>query len=477
MEREYLRRPEQPSSAQRKKEIEERIRRLREEKRRSRSAIRKKKRGREPGGFKAPLVLALLLAALYLIASAVVATVKAASFNGDTALYEQEVSPKNLDELQSYIQSSSGAVRPAPPEISAKAAALYDPETGQFLYEKDADRQLPNASTTKMMTAILALENSSLSEKVTISRRASTTPEQSIWLQEGEFLTVEQLLYALMLRSANDAAVALAEHVSGSVEAFAELMNRRAAEIGARNTNFVTPNGLDAPGHRTTARDLAYIGAYCMDNEDFRKIVVTDSYALPPSPANQWSRVCENRNKLLKIYPYANGIKTGYTEPAGKCLVGSAEKGGRRLISVILNGGDDYFEESRDLLEYGFEDFTRVVYALEGEEVFRLKVGHMPQREATAVASSDLKLTVRTDRVEEALGGVLRFRRWSDYPLEKGQIGELIVNVNGYTARVGLVACEALPSPESLDRLWSFLAAIFTFGTLSLFEKVGWHER
>jgi|GEM_PF-496450 len=468
MEREYLRRPGQGPTSYRRESAEERIRRLREEKRRSRRQERRQKRSTITGPLQALFRLIMILLAFYLLVSTLTATVRAATFKGDSSWHENSVTPANLDQLQPYLDETASHQAPVPPEIAALSAALYDPDTGQFLYEKEADRQLPNASTTKMLTGILTLENCSLQDQVTISRRAATTPEQSIWLKEGETLTVEDLLYALMLRSANDAAVALAEHVSGSVEAFADLMNRKAAEIGATGTHFVNPNGLDAPGHHTTAHDLALIGAYCMRNEDFRRIVATDSYALPPSPGNQWERISDNHNKLLDIYPYADGIKTGYTVPAGKCLVGSAEKDGRRLISVILNGGEGYFQDSARLLEYGFEEFVRVVYARQGDGFFRMKVGRLPQSETEAVAAEDLQLTVRKDLLKEALAGTLRCRRWVDYPLGKGQeVGEISAAAGQYRARVGLVSGESVPSPSGLKRMWSFLSALLTFGFLA----------
>jgi D-alanyl-D-alanine carboxypeptidase (penicillin-binding protein 5/6) len=463
MEREYTRYPASAGS-QRRKEIEQRIKKMRREKRRSRKQERK---GSTRLG-RAAILLVILLACLYLSASFLVAVVRASTFDGDTKLYTQDTQPQNLDELSAYLNPDGSKVGPvSSPEIAARSAILMDPDNGQALYEKNADQPLPNASTTKILTGIIAIESCDPNERVTISKRAATTPEQSIWLQEGETLTVEQLLYAMLLRSANDASVALAEHVAGSVEAFAEIMNRRAAEMGATGSHFVTPNGLHDPQHYTTARDLAKIASYCMRNPVFRRIIATESYALPPSPGNQWERICENHNKLLEIYPDANGIKTGYTVPAGKCLVGSAERGGRELISVLLDGGEGYFQDTAKLLDYGFNNFVRVYYAHGGNEFIGVKVGNMPSSSVFAVAEQDLVLNVRKDRLEQNMQGEAMYRKWVDYPVAEGQeLGKLRAETDGFSCEINLVAGREVPSPGGLDRIFSFLAMALTFGVV-----------
>ncbi len=465
MEREYTRYPPGATNKERRTDIERRIRDMRLEKKRA------KRRGRSPveKALHAVLVLLLSIACVYLLISTLAATVRAASHRGDTSVYTEEITPKNIEELKDYVEGGGGGGHVIiAPQIDAKSAVLMDPDTGQFLFEMNPDLRLPNASTTKILTGIIVLENCGLGERVTISRRAAQTPEQSIWLQEGETLTVEQLLYAMLLRSANDASVALAEHVAGSVEAFAKMMNEKAVQIGAANSNFVTPNGLHDPQHYTTARDLALIGAYCMRNQDFRRIVTTEEYSLPPSPGNQWERVSSNHNKLLKIYGDANGIKTGYTVPAGKCLVGSAERGERRLIGAVLNGGEDYFQDVASLFDYGFDGFTRVIFARAGEPVFDIEVGYMPTGRASAVARDDLFLTVRKDKVEESVKGIMEYRRWADYPLDRGQgLGRIIAEAGDFTAEVELVAQDGTPAPAFTRRIWSFLEAVLTFGAVS----------
>ncbi len=402
----------------------------------------------------------LLCLACFFALCLLTAAFEAIGFRGDEAVRTVELPAANRDDLQALLAAAPQRV--TPPQITARSSILVDPDSGQVLFEDNADEPLPNASTTKILTGIIALERCSLSERVLISKRAAATPEQSIWLQEGETLTVEQLLYALLLRSANDAAVALAEKVSGSVEAFSELMNERAAEMGATSSNFVTPSGLDAPGHRTTARDLAAIASYCMDNPEFRKIVVTDEYQLPPSPGNEWPRVATNHNRLLGMYPSATGIKTGYTVPAGLCVVGSAEAEGRRLIAVVLNGGEDFFEDCAALLDYGMVSFCRVVYARAGEELFRIKVGNLPGGEVSVASPADLVRTVRLDRLNAAMSGAMEYRAWADYPVEDGQaLGSLTVNPDGTPVVVALEAQEAAPSPGPAGRAWAFIASIF----------------
>jgi D-alanyl-D-alanine carboxypeptidase (penicillin-binding protein 5/6) len=209
------------------------------------------------------------------------------------------------------------------PQVQARAAILMDAETGQVLYAKNAHKPLPPASITKVMTAILVLERCDLDAVVKASERAVNTKASSMHLRVGEQVKVRDLLYALMLRSANDAAVALAEHAAGSVEAFAQLMNEKAKSLGAKHTHFVNPHGLHDPRHLSTAYDLALITRYAMENETFRAIVKTPYYIVERS-MNQDDLWMVNKAKFLQEYPDAEGVKTGYTNPAGYCFAGSA---------------------------------------------------------------------------------------------------------------------------------------------------------
>lgn len=249
--------------------------------------------------------------------------------------------------------------------ISAKSAILIDSDSGRVLYEHNSYEKLPMASTTKIMTGLLACESGELNESVKVSTFASGTEGSSLWLKIGEKQTLENLTYGLMLKSGNDAAVAIAEYLGGSIDAFALLMNKKAREIGAVNTNFENPHGLDSDGHYTTAYDLALIARDAMKNEKFSEIVSTKTYSIPMQ-GEKWNRALKNHNKLLWNYEGCNGVKTGFTKKCGRCLVSSAERNGRELICVTLNAPDDW-KDHIYLLNYGFDNFETKVVAKKGE--------------------------------------------------------------------------------------------------------------
>jgi len=236
--------------------------------------------------------------------------------------------------------------------VSAQYACLIDAQTGRILYEKNAYENHSMASTTKIMTALLALENSSPEEVVTISSNAANTEGSSIYLKSGEKLPLSDLLYGLMLESGNDAAVAIAEHISGNVESFAQAMTERAHQIGAINTFFQNPNGLDAEGHHTTAYELALITRQALLNDDFTEIVATKRKTTDGAN-NTTVRSFYNHNKMLSMYPGCIGVKTGYTKKTGRCLVTAAVREHTRLICVTLNAPDDWNDHTR-MLDYGF---------------------------------------------------------------------------------------------------------------------------
>lgn len=238
-------------------------------------------------------------------------------------------------------------------DLSARAAALIDGKSGKVLFEKNKDERLPMASTTKIMTGLLACESKKMKKIVTVSPVASGTEGSSLWLEPGEKQTLENLTYGLMLRSGNDAAVAIAEYLGGSTEAFALMMNERAKKIGVQNTGFQNPNGLDAEGHFTTAYDLALISREAMKNKKFRKIVSTKNKTIPWE-SSEWDRSLTNHNKMLWRYEGCNGIKTGFTKKSGRCLVTSAKRGKMELICVTLNAPDDWNDHTK-MLDYGFE--------------------------------------------------------------------------------------------------------------------------
>lgn len=236
-----------------------------------------------------------------------------------------------------------------PATADAAAEIAMELETGAVLTEKNADARLPMASTTKIMTAIVIIEDCALDEAFVVPDEAVGVEGSSIYLKKEEEIDVRDLLYGLMLRSGNDSATALAIHHSGSVEKFVEVMNERAQVMGAADTHFTNPSGLPDDGHYTTARDLCAIACYAMKNETFREVVSTRSYR-----GN--FRSYANKNKMLANYAGANGVKTGYTLKAGRCLVTSAERGGMDVVAVVLNCPDMY-ERSAAILDYCFAEY------------------------------------------------------------------------------------------------------------------------
>jgi serine-type D-Ala-D-Ala carboxypeptidase (penicillin-binding protein 5/6) len=217
------------------------------------------------------------------------------------------------------------------------------------------------------MTAILALEAGNLKDVVVTSPRAAATGGSSIWLEEGEEKSLEELLYGLMLRSGNDAAVAIAEHIAGDESSYAQMMTRRSQELGARNTSFQNPHGLHHNEHYTTAYDFSRIAAHAMGISKFKEIIATE-HTIISWPGHPWERHLYNQNKLLEIYPGAEGIKTGWTTPAGRCFVGAATREGRRLIVVLLNA-PSMWEDAVALLDYGYNNYSYQPLIYEGQSL------------------------------------------------------------------------------------------------------------
>lgn len=243
--------------------------------------------------------------------------------------------------------------------ISAQKAILMDGETGRVIYEKDAYSRSLIASTTKIMTALLVCEQCNVLDRMRIPKEAVGIEGSSMYLKEGEVLTLQELLYGLMLQSGNDAAVALAIYCGGTVEGFVQLMNDKAYRMGLTGTNFENPNGLDSPHHYSTARDLAVLAAYAMQNPIFAQTVATRSVRVG-------ERSLQNHNKLLWRVDGADGVKTGYTKAAGRILVSSAKRDGRRLICVTINDGNDWADHQL-LLEDGFSRYENKTIVQAGD--------------------------------------------------------------------------------------------------------------
>ncbi|WP_413088839.1 D-alanyl-D-alanine carboxypeptidase family protein [Terribacillus sp. 179-K 1B1 HS] len=240
----------------------------------------------------------------------------------------------------------------AKPEVSADAAILMELSTGRILYEKNATDPKRIASITKIMTAIIAIESGKMDEEVTVSKNAVYTEGSSIYLEEGEKIPLKDLVYGLMLRSGNDAAVAIAEHVGGSEEGFTHLMNEKAAWLGMQDSHFDNPHGLDTETHHSSAYDMALLTKYAMQNDTFRKISAAKQYK-----ADTKKYAWGNKNKMLtRYYEYSTGGKTGYTKKAGRTLVSTAEKDGMELVVVTINDPDDW-RDHMNLFDWGFEEY------------------------------------------------------------------------------------------------------------------------
>ncbi len=335
-----------------------------------------------------------------------------------------------------------GALAPAPevyaasgpPEVIADAAVLIDSSTGQVLYDKQKDKQKFPASTTKVMTALLACENLDFSKTVTIDGDTGFTKGARIYLLEDEQLTVEQIFTAMMTESANDAAVALAKEISGSQEAFAERMNRRAKELGAENSNFVNPNGLHDEAHVSTAYDLALIAREGMKHQEFRDAVSTYKYYIPATN-KQDERYLYNANRLLydtkrKVtvngvsrpikYDDAIGIKTGYTPEAGNCLIAGAKRGETELIAVVLDSGGLY-QDAISLLEYGFDNYKSVPVMTAGTELGEVPVKKGKVKTVKAVADRDIIATMSMGTLDNSIAKKTEMIEDLRAPVKKGQ--------------------------------------------------------
>jgi len=314
------------------------------------------------------------------------------------------------------LSPAYGATKP--PSINGVTGCLIDGRTGVVIYDNGMNQPMAPASTTKMITALLALENLPMNKQVVIDSQVEGTEGNSLNLVSGEIITVQDLIYGMMLYSANDAAVALAKAVSGSVSDFAKLMNARAAELGAKNTHFVNPNGLTVPGHTTTAYDLAMIAKGCMQNETFREICKTPSYRIPPNLKSA-EREVKNTNLMLTDdttmvtvggvsvpvkYQYCIGIKTGSTTEAGNCLVAAAEKDGTMLISVILKSGDlERYSDSIALFDWGFKNYRSYEAVSKGKQVDKIRVKDGSVRKVGVAAANDCYVTMSNDAANSVI--------------------------------------------------------------------------
>lgn len=311
--------------------------------------------------------------------------------------------------------------------LDCVAGVVIDQESGRVLYDKNGDKILPMASTTKIITAIVAIENSNLSDVVVVSKTAAAIGGSTVGLKPGEKITMEELLYGLMLRSGNDSAIAIAEYIGGSVEKFAKLMNDKALQLGAYNTSFVTPHGLDREEHYTTARDLARITAYSMKNETFAKIVATKS--ISAGITGDFNRSYANINKFLFKLENSDGVKTGFTGNAGKCLVASVKHSYGRYICVVLNSSDRWRDAER-LMEYSDKNYSFIKIFGKDEAIKKYRVYGGNQKYIKGSLKNDLYLPVLADEVNKYKVDVYAPSVLFSPINENEPIGNLVVSID-----------------------------------------------
>ena len=329
--------------------------------------------------------------------------------------------------------------------ISAKSATLYQPDTGNFLFKKNSSKRLPMASTTKIMTAIIASERLSRDKIYEIMPEAVGIEGSSAYLKAGDKISGEELLYALLLQSANDAAVAIAYHVSGSIEDFADLMNDKVCELGLTNTHFTNPHGLDDEEHYTTAEDLALISSELLSDPSLSEIVSTYKKTFIGEGRQ---RTYVNHNKLLLKYDDAIGVKTGFTKKSGRCLVGAAERDGLRFITVTLDAPNDW-NDHKTLFDYGFNSLECLSLANEGE--FHYEIPLINGKDGFITVKNTEKLSLILPKTEREIEKCVKMHKYVIAPVCEGtKLGEVIFTDNGKElGRIHLVAEKTVPTIKS----------------------------
>jgi len=390
-----------------------------------------------------------LLVAILAVAVAVSSAPAVASDDGaiilrledDQPARSESAAPETPGPTPQVIDVPPSAAQIAPqPRIKAASAVLMDARTGQVLYARNPHVRRPNASTTKIMTAILLIEHCRMTDKIKASKKASETPYTSIHLKPGEQILARDLLMGMMVRSANDAAVAAAEHIAGSTSKFAAMMNRRAREIGCRNTHFLTPNGLYSKDHYSTAYDLCLMARYGFQYDLFNEAISTRKHFLDSRTVNKKDLAVFSRCKFLRDYPWADGAKSGYVKQAGYCLVGSATQGGWRLVCAVLKS-DNAGRDVVAAMDYGFAGFepytvARANLPCAGAEIRggdRATVPAAPVEDVRVVVpKTGARITTRLDLLP------------LEAPVVRGaKLGKIVASVNGKpAAAVELLAAE-----------------------------------
>ena len=379
------------------------------------------------------------------------------------------------------------------PNLVSEAAILIDSNTNKILYSKNADQKMYPASTTKILTAILTLENCNLDDEVTVSDTAILDiPEgySSANLQFGEVLTVEQLLQLLLVHSANDAANVLAEHVGGSIESFVSMMNTKVHDLGLENTHFTNAYGLHDENHYTTAYDLAIIMKYCVQNNDFRRIAGSASVAIPATNKSG-VRKYDSTNDLIipnskNYYQYLTAGKTGFTTPAGECLVTSAYKNDIELICVILGGSQTVnnsslrFSETKELYEYGYNNYSLKPIVSEGNSIYNVTIDNATKETENLdlIAENDINAIVSNDVSLDNLEPSITLYQNLTAPITEGTIiGSAEYDVDGVKYNVNLIASHNVEKFNIWDYSFYFLAGFLLILVIICLLKIKTKKR
>lgn len=355
--------------------------------------------------------------------------------------------------------------------INAKSALLMDASTGEILYEKNIHEKLPPASITKIMTLLLAMEaldsnKISLNDQVQISEKASGMGGSQIYLEPGEIQTVENLIKAICLRSANDASVALGEHIAGSYDLFVKMMNDKAKELGMTNTNFMNSTGLPTEGHYTSAYDIALMSKELLKHEKIHQWLTLWITNIKVGKNNDIVQTLVNTNRLIHDYNGANGIKTGYTSEAGYCLSASAQRGNLKLISVILGceSSSIRFSESKKLLDYGFANYDSLPLYKKGDFIKKVKLKKGLSEDVNVIIENSVNLLIKKGS-SKSVEKEINLPEYIEAPISKNQkVGEIIFKIdNKEVARANLIAEKDVEKAGFFDMLKKMIRNMLIF--------------
>lgn len=348
-------------------------------------------------------------------------------------------------------------------DLKSKSAVLIDGNTGRILYGKNENEKMPMASTTKIMTCIVALESGKMNQIIKASSKAVSMPKVKMYAKKGEQYYLKDLLYAMMLESFNDAAMIVAEGIGGSQEEFAKMMNKKAKEIGAKNTNFVTPNGLDADNHYSTAYDMALIGAYATKNKQFNEITNTKSYSFTDVSAKR-SITVNNKDMFLVMDNEAIGIKTGFTGKAGYCFVGAVKSNGRHFVSCVLACGwppnKSYkWKDTTALMNYGKREYNEKKIIASGTK-FQIEIPNGTKKKINVGVSEGYTTLISEDdnvKSETNFNYKLPIKKWDI-------VGNIIITINGKkTKKIMLYAFENVEKYDYRFVLKKIMKKFFLF--------------